>query len=233
MATGFAYASRFGATVPAPASPPVAPVRINFAVGHNDPNLIPADALAEVAARVIRENGPALAIYNLGQSSLGYLGLREFVRDKVGRSRGIATTPDNVLVTSGSLQGIDLVNQLMLDAGDHVVVEAFTYGAVFARLRRLGVTWSGAPLDADGIDVDGLAGHLRRPEAARHRAEIPLHDPDDPEPDRHGDAAGAAAPPAGGVPRVRRHGVRGRVLHGRDVGRARAAGALCARPLRR
>ena len=160
MATGFAYASRFGKNLPEPAAPPVAPVRINFAVGHNDPDLIPADALAEVAARVIRENGPALAIYNLGQSGLGYRGLREFVCEKVGRSRGIVTTPDNVLVTSGSLQGIDLVNQLMLDAGDHVVVEAFTYGAVFARLKRLGVTWSGAPLDDGGIDVDGLAGHL-------------------------------------------------------------------------
>jgi len=159
--TGFAYASHFARTTPVPAPPPVAPVRINFAVGHNDPNLVPAEALAEVAARVIREHGPALAVYNLGQSSLGFTGLREFVAAKLAKSRGISIPSDSVLITSGSLQGIDLVNQLLLDPGDHVIVEDFTYGAVFARLRRMGVTWSGAPLDGDGIDVEALEAHLQ------------------------------------------------------------------------
>ena len=159
--TGFAYASHFARTAPIPAAAPVAPVRINFAVGHNDPNLVPADALAEVAARVIREHGPSLAIYNLGQSSLGFAGLRDFVAAKLAKTRGVSITSDSVLITSGSLQGIDLVNQLLLDPGDHVVVEDFTYGAVFARLRRLGVTWSGAPLDDDGIDVEALEAHFK------------------------------------------------------------------------
>lgn len=159
--TGFAYASHFAKTAPVPAPPPVAPVRINFAVGHNDPNLVPAQALAEVAARVIREHGPSLAVYNLGQSSLGFAGLRDFVAAKLAKSRGISIPSDSVLITSGSLQGIDLVNQLLLDPGDHVVVEDFTYGAVFARLRRLGVTWSGAPLDDEGIDVDTLETHFQ------------------------------------------------------------------------
>ncbi len=159
-APGFAYADRFRRDLPAPSPPPVAPVRINLGVGHNDPDLVPVEALADVAARVIRREGPALAIYNLGQSSLGHLGLREFIRDKVARTRGMHVSAEEVLITSGSLQGIDLVNALLLEPGDHVVTEEFTYGAVYGRLKRLGVTYSGAPLDEGGIRIDALEAHF-------------------------------------------------------------------------
>jgi 2-aminoadipate transaminase len=60
------------------------------------------------------------------------------------------------LITSGSGQAIDLINQVLLEAGDTVILEEFTYGGYLTKLRRLGVNIVGAPLDEDGIRVDAL-----------------------------------------------------------------------------
>ena len=98
-----------------------------------------------------------------------------------------------MLITSGSGQAIDLINQVLLEPGDTVILEEFTYGGYLTKLRRLGVNIVGAPLDEDGIRIDALGADPRRPEAQGHHAEIHLHDPDDPEPDRQHHAARAAA----------------------------------------
>ena len=70
--------------------------------------------------------------------------------------RGIDCSTDDVLITSGSGQAIDLINQLLLEAGDTVILEEFTYGGALTKLKRLGVNIVGAPLDEDGIRIDAL-----------------------------------------------------------------------------
>ena len=81
---------------------------------------------------------------------------REFVVGKVA-GRGIHCSPDEVLITSGSGQGLDLVNRVLLERGDTVILEEFTYGGALTKLQRLGVTVVGAPLDDDGLRIDALA----------------------------------------------------------------------------
>ena len=105
-------------------------------------------------ARLLREHGPALALYNLGRNPLGFEGLREVVRTKVARTRGITTSTDSILITSGSLQGMDLVNQLLLQPGDTVILEEFTYSAAISKLKKLGVHFLGAALDDGGIRME-------------------------------------------------------------------------------
>ncbi len=134
--------------------------KYNFVGGHNDPTRVPAEALAEAAATVLRREGANLALYNLGHGPLGHQGMRELVVDKLARHRGIACTRDDVLITSGSLQGLDLVNDVFLDAGDTVVMEALSYAGAISRVRDLGVSIVPAPLDADGMRMDALAAIL-------------------------------------------------------------------------
>lgn len=157
----FAYGSLFSSTAPTPAARFSSLPRYNFGTGHNDPEIMPTEALAEAAAAVIRRHGDRLAIYNLGQGSLGFEGLRRFIADKVARTRGIACTVDDILITTGSLQGIDLVNQLMLERGDTVLVEAFSYSAALSKLRGLGVEIVGVPLDDQGLRIDALEEILK------------------------------------------------------------------------
>ena len=155
--SGFAYPHLFGRNVPPPAPRWAGNARFNFIGGHNDRTLVPIEGLVEAAAAVLRREGRDLALYSLAQGPQGYIGLRRFVADKLTRWRGIAATADDVLITSGSGQGIDLVNLVLLEAGDTVILEEFTYGGYLTKLRRLGVNVVGAPLDEDGIRIDALS----------------------------------------------------------------------------
>jgi 2-aminoadipate transaminase len=68
--------------------------------------------------------------------------------------------PEDILVVSGSLQALDLVNGALLARGDTVLIEKETYQGAINRLARLGVTAIGIPLDEGGMRMDALAAAL-------------------------------------------------------------------------
>lgn len=128
----------------------------NFVGGHNDRTAIPVEAMIEAVTKQLREKGHELATYNLEGGPQGMRQLREFVAKKMTRDRGTPTDPDQVLITSGSLQGLDLVNGVLLNPGDTVIIEEHTYGGMLSKVARTGAKIVGAPVDDDGIDVDAL-----------------------------------------------------------------------------
>jgi 2-aminoadipate transaminase len=130
--------------------------KYNFVGGHNDADSVPVEGLVAAATKVLRREGKTLATYGLQSGSLGYGPLREFIARKLAKDAGIACTPDEILITSGSLQGLDLVNQVLLSPGDTVVVEQMTYGGAISRLHRLSVNIVGVPVDHDGLDSVAL-----------------------------------------------------------------------------
>jgi 2-aminoadipate transaminase len=156
---GFAYSNLFSKDLPPPAPRWTGFPKYNFIGGHNDPARIPAAALAKAATTVLERDGANLALYNF-DGPQGYRRLREFVVDKVGARPAIKCSVDDVLITSGSGQGIDLVNHLLIERGDTVILEEFTYGGALTKLDRLGVNVIGAPLDDEGLKIDALAGIL-------------------------------------------------------------------------
>jgi 2-aminoadipate transaminase len=153
---GFAYSHLFAKDLPPPAPRWTGFPKHNFIGGHNDPVRIPAAALAAAAATVLQRRGADLALYNF-DGPQGYRGLRQLVVDKLAQRPAIKCTVDDVLITSGSGQAIDLVNGLLLERGDTVILEEFTYGGALTKLKRLGVEVVGAPLDDEGLRIDGLA----------------------------------------------------------------------------
>ncbi len=153
-ATGFAYSHLFTKDLPAPAPRWTGFPKYNFIGGHNDPEHVPAAALAAAAEAVVRRDVADLALYN-PHGPQGFRGIREFVVGKVA-GRGISCSPEEVLITSGSGQGLDLVNRVLLERGDTVILEEFTYGGALTKLQRRGVTVVGAPLDDDGLRIDAL-----------------------------------------------------------------------------
>ena len=128
----------------------------NFVGGHNDPASVPFGGFAEAAAAALARHGPALAAYNLGGSPQGHLPLREFVSEALDRRAHMATDASEVLVTSGSLQALDLVNLAMVAPGDAVIVEKATYAGTLSRLAALGADVHGVELDSDGMRIDHL-----------------------------------------------------------------------------
>ncbi|MEO8008479.1 MAG: PLP-dependent aminotransferase family protein, partial [Betaproteobacteria bacterium] len=130
--------------------------RFNFVGGHNDAGSVPVEDLIAAATAVLKCEGSTLSTYGLQSGPLGYRPLREFIARKLASDAGIACSPDEVLITSGSLQGLDLVNQVLLSPGDTVIVEQMTYGGAITRLQRLGVNIVGVAVDHDGLNDAAL-----------------------------------------------------------------------------
>jgi 2-aminoadipate transaminase len=125
---------------------------ISFAGGLPAPELFPLEAIAEAFARTFADVGPRALQYGVTE---GYLPLREWIAARLAR-RGVETSPENLLVTSGAQQGIDLVARALLDPGDIVVTENPTYLAalqVFAAAEAEVVPVGG---DDEGICVAEL-----------------------------------------------------------------------------
>jgi 2-aminoadipate transaminase len=134
--------------------------KYNFIGGHNDADCLPLDALVKAANDVLTREGKTLATYGLSSGPLGYRPLREFLAQKLKRNAGISCTADEILITSGSLQALDLVNGILLAPGDTVVIEQASYQGALTRLARLGVHAIGIPLDGEGMRIDPLAAAL-------------------------------------------------------------------------
>src|SRR5688572_21055112 len=122
------FASLFRTDLPPPAARWNGFPQFNLVGGHNDADCIPVDGLIAAASRVLKREGRTLANYGLESGPLGYRPLREFIAAKLGRDAGIPCSPDDVLITSGSLQGLDLVNRVLVAPGETVIVEQATYG---------------------------------------------------------------------------------------------------------
>jgi len=134
--------------------------KYNFTGGNNDAEQIPLEGLVVAADAVLRREGRSLATYGLTSGPQGYRPLREFLAAKLKRDAGIACSYDDILLVSGSLQALDLVNGALLARGDTVIIEQESYQGALTRLARLGVNAVGIPLDADGMRMDALAAAL-------------------------------------------------------------------------
>lgn len=158
--TSFDFSPLFPAGLPPPAARWTGRVKYDFTGGNNDPDGLPLDGLIAAANAVLRREGRTLATYGLNSGPQGYRPLREFLVAKLKGDAGIACTADDILITSGSLQALDLVNGTLIERGDAVIIEEDCYQGSINRLTRLGVTPVGIPLDRDGMRVDALANAL-------------------------------------------------------------------------
>lgn len=148
--------------LPKPAAPWNGFPEFNFVGGNNDEQSVPVEALRKAADAVLAREGSTLGTYSLHSGPLGYRPLRDFLVGKLKRHAGITCTADNILLTSGSLQAIDLINGILLSPGDTVIVEESNYGGVLSRLAARGVTMVTIPVDGDGMRDDVLENELSR-----------------------------------------------------------------------
>jgi 2-aminoadipate transaminase len=159
-AKSFDFVPLLPADLPPPAPKWKGSARYNFTGGNNDPDQVPVDGLTAAAAAVLGREGRTLASYGLSSGPQGYRPLREFLAAKLKRDAGISCTFDDILIVSGSLQALDLVNHALLARGDTVIIEQDTYQGALTRLARLGVNAVGIPLDGEGMRMDALAAAL-------------------------------------------------------------------------
>ena len=157
----FDFAPLFPSTLPPPAVRWTGSPKYNFVGGNNDPGEVPLDGLMAAAQSVLSREGRTLATYGLNSGPQGYRPLRDFLSKKLQRDAGMTCTPDDILIVSGSLQALDLVNAALLQRGDTVIVEKDNYQGSLNRFTKLGVTAVGIPLDQGGMRMDALEAALK------------------------------------------------------------------------
>ena len=123
---------------------------ISFAGGLPSARTFPVEAFAAACETVLRTDGPAALQY---ASSEGLPALREWIAGQLPWD----VNPDQVLITTGSQQGLDLVAKVLIDQGSTVLVETPTYLGALQAFTPMEPTIVGVQSDAEGIDVDDLA----------------------------------------------------------------------------
>jgi 2-aminoadipate transaminase len=130
---------------------------ISFAGGLPAPEVFPFAEVERAAETVLREQGKTALQYSPTE---GYLPLRELLVRHMARY-GIRVTPGNVLVTSGSQQGLDLIGRLFVNPGDRVLTESPTYLGALQAWSAYQADYLTVPVDDDGLDVAKLEAQLR------------------------------------------------------------------------
>ena len=130
---------------------------ISFAGGLPGADLFPLDEFQAAADRVFRERGAHALQYSTTE---GEPELREMIARHTTRY-GIAVTAENVLITSGSQQALDLIGRVFLNPGDHVLVEAPTYLGALQAWSAYQAEYLTAGMDEHGMRIHELAAALR------------------------------------------------------------------------
>jgi len=156
------YAGRMGRVEPSPIMELIRVLAerrvINFASGLPDPAGFPAKILREAVAEVLTEDWRGGLQYGEAE---GYRPLREWVAADL-TTRGVPTRAEQVLIVSGSQQGIDLVARAFLQAGDLVLTENPTYLAALQVFASYEANVHPIATDPDGLDPDAAAAALRQ-----------------------------------------------------------------------
>lgn len=131
---------------------------VSFAGGLPDPQAFPSEELAEVVSFVLREFGASALQYGPTRGATPYVKeLTEFLY----RVRGLKTSIEEVVVTVGSQQALDVLARILVNPGDYVVVEEPTYLAALNVLKLRRPRFVGVPVDEEGLLVDVLEDKLR------------------------------------------------------------------------
>ncbi|NYT01475.1 MAG: PLP-dependent aminotransferase family protein [Methanosarcinales archaeon] len=129
---------------------------ISFAGGLPNPKFFPVKELARAAQKVLDECGQAALQYSTTE---GFLPLREIIAQRYAE-KGLRVGAEDILITGGSQQGLDLLGKAFLNKGDRIIVEDPTYLAAIQSFGMFEPTFQTVPLQEDGVDVDALTGAL-------------------------------------------------------------------------
>ncbi|MCD7137497.1 PLP-dependent aminotransferase family protein [Limosilactobacillus balticus] len=143
-----------GAILQAAADPKI----ISFAGGLPAPELFPVKEMKAAVDKVFEEHGQEAMQYGAAK---GVTALREVIQQHVKEKENVDAELNNVLVTTGSEQVLDLVGKAFVDSGDTVLVEQPTYLCALDVFRSYGANFASVEMDEDGMKMDALEEALK------------------------------------------------------------------------
>jgi 2-aminoadipate transaminase len=136
---------------------------ISLAGGLPAPELFPVDEYRRAFEWVLEADGPQAMQYG---PSEGYRPLRELIAERLGHF-GMSCAGDDLLITNGSQQALDLIGKMFLNPGDSVLVERPTYLGALQAFNQYQASYAIVPMDDDGMQVDEVERVLTDQRAGR------------------------------------------------------------------
>jgi 2-aminoadipate transaminase len=133
------------------------PEIISFGGGMPAPEVFPVEEFREACDRVLRDFGSLALQYGATE---GYRPLREMIARHTQRY-GIKVTYENILITTGSQQALDLLGKILINPGDRILVESPTYLGALQAWNAYGAEYVTVPMDEDGMITEALEEALR------------------------------------------------------------------------
>lgn len=133
---------------------------ISFAGGLPNPISFPQEELLESMNRIVKTYGSSVFQYSI---TAGLPELRQYIADRYNRIFGLTLTTDNIIITTGSQQALDLIGKVLLDKGDGVIVEKPTYLAAIQAFSMQQPVFYPVALTEEGMEPEQLEKALRNP----------------------------------------------------------------------
>ena len=147
-----------------------APGIIPLSAGNPAPDAFPSEDIRRISAELL-ENTPIEALqYSVTE---GYTPLREHLRSYMKQKHGIGTENDDILITSGAQQVMDLLTKTLLNEGDTVLCEAPSFIGSLNTFRSYRAKLRGIPMEEDGIDTEALRQALTEEQNVKYLYTIP------------------------------------------------------------
>ncbi|MGH0053430.1 MAG: PLP-dependent aminotransferase family protein [Sphaerochaetaceae bacterium] len=134
------------------------PEVISFAGGLPAPELFPIDEIQEANRLVLEHDGRKALQYTTTE---GFKPLREWIANRMNNRLGTAFSHENILITHGSQQALDLTGKVFLDEGDTVFCESPTYLAAISAFKAYGCSFVGIPTDNEGMIISEMERQLQ------------------------------------------------------------------------
>lgn len=146
------------------------PEVVSLSAGNPAPDAFPAEAVAEISEKLLKEN-PVLALqYGLTE---GYVPLRETLKKYMVEKYGVSMEGNDLIITSGAQQVMDLVTKSLVNEGDVVITEAPSFIGSLNTFRSYNAKLVGVKMDSDGMNMEELEKALKENENVRFIYTIP------------------------------------------------------------
>ena len=134
------------------------PELISFAAGNPAPESFPVDAMSRIAATIFESRAASALQYGVSE---GYTPLRDITKKRMTEKYGILSENDDLIITSGGQQAIEMTAKIFLNEGDVVLCEDPSFVGALNAFRSYGVKLVGIPMDDEGMKMDVLEEKLQ------------------------------------------------------------------------
>ncbi|MDD2305521.1 MAG: PLP-dependent aminotransferase family protein [Prolixibacteraceae bacterium] len=138
------------------------PDMISFAGGLPNPTCFPAEQMKQAFIQIMENEGAETLQY---AGSQGYLPLRQWICDRYNSKYGLSISPENILITNGSQQALDLIGKLLINPGDPLMMEKPSYLGAIQAFSAYRPEFHQITLNSDGLDLNELEDTILKTES--------------------------------------------------------------------